>query len=151
MNTPESRALRHVFAAERACSKIPDVPADTPLRPIRRVGVIGAGTMGGGIAMNFAQRRHPGGAARGQPEALERGLATIRRNYEGSVKKGRLTPEQLEQRMALITPTLDYGALADADLVVEAVFENMDVKKQVFRTLDKVAKPGAILATNTST
>ncbi len=150
MNTPESRALRHVFAAERACSKIPDVPADTPLRPIRRVGVIGAGTMGGGITMNFVNAGIPVVLLEAQPEALERGLATIRRNYEGSVKKGKLSTEQLDQRMALITPTLDYGAFGDADLIVEAVFEDMGVKEQVFRTLDKVTKPGAILATNTS-
>ncbi len=150
MITPESRALRHVFAAERAATKLPDLPADTPLRKIDQVGVIGAGTMGGGITMNFLNADVPVVLLEMKQEALDKGLATIRRNYENSMKKGKLTPEQVEQRMALVTPTLDYAAFANADLIVEAVFENMDVKRQVFEQLDEVCKPQAILASNTS-
>jgi 3-hydroxyacyl-CoA dehydrogenase len=150
MNTPESRALRHVFNAERAASKIPDLPEGTALRKVAKVGVIGAGTMGGGITMNFVNAGLPVALLEMKQEALDRGLATIRRNYENSAKKGKLTAQQVEDRMALITPTLAYDALRDADLVIEAVFENMDVKQQVFRTLDEVCKPGAILASNTS-
>ena len=150
MNTPESRAARHVFAAERAAGKLPDIPADTPLRPIAKVGVIGAGTMGGGISMNFLNIGLPVVLLETGQEALDRGLATIRRNYENSAKRGKLSAEQVEQRMALITPTLSYDSLQDVDLVIEAVFEQMDVKEQVFRQLDAVCKPGAILASNTS-
>ncbi len=150
MNTPESRALRHVFAAERAAAKLPDVPADTPLRNIAKVGVIGAGTMGGGITMNFLNAGIPVVLLEAKQEALDKGLGTIRKNYENSMKKGKLTPAQVEQRMALVTPTLNYDAFRDADLVIEAVFESMDVKETVFRTLDEVCKPGAILASNTS-
>jgi len=150
MNTPESRALRHVFAAERAAAKLPDVPDDTPLRTIARVGVIGAGTMGGGITMNFLNVGIPVVLLEMKQEALDKGLATIRRNYDNSAKKGKLKAEQVEQRMALVTPTLSYDAFKDVDLVIEAVFENMDVKRQVFETLDAVCKPGAILASNTS-
>ncbi|MEO7338200.1 MAG: 3-hydroxyacyl-CoA dehydrogenase NAD-binding domain-containing protein, partial [Caldimonas sp.] len=142
--------LRHVFAAERAAAKLPDVPDDTPLRPIGRVGVIGAGTMGGGITMNFLNAGIPVVLLETKQEALDKGVATIRRNYENSMKKGKLKPEQVEQRMALVTPTLAYDAFRDVDLVIEAVFENMDVKETVFRTLDGVCKPGAILASNTS-
>ncbi|KVH03017.1 MULTISPECIES: 3-hydroxyacyl-CoA dehydrogenase NAD-binding domain-containing protein [Burkholderia] len=151
MMTPESRALRHAFFGERAASKIPDVPADTPLREIRRVGVIGAGTMGGGIAMNFINAGLPVTLLETKQDALERGLATIRKNYDAQVKKGKLSQEKLDARMALITPTLSYDDLKDADLIVEAVFEELGVKEQVFRKLDEVAKPGAILASNTST
>ena len=150
MTTPESRALRHVFAAERAASKIPDLPEGTPLRAIAKVGVIGAGTMGGGITMNFLNAGIPVVLLEMKQEALDKGLATIRRNYENSMKKGKLKAEQVEQRMALITPTLGYDAFRDVDLVIEAVFESMDVKQQVFTTLDEVCKPGAILASNTS-
>ncbi len=150
MGTPESRALRHVFAAERAATKLPDVPADTALRPIAKVGVIGAGTMGGGITMNFLNAGLPVTLLETKQEALDKGLATIRRNYENSARKGKLTAAQVEQRMALVTPTLSYAAFADADLVIEAVFENMAVKQQVFEALDAVCKPGAILASNTS-
>jgi 3-hydroxyacyl-CoA dehydrogenase len=150
MATPESRALRHVFAAERAAAKIPDLPAGTPLRNVASVGVIGAGTMGGGITMNFLNAGIPVVLLEMKQEALDKGLATIRRNYENSMKKGKLKPEQVEQRMALITPTLGYESFKDVDLVIEAVFENMDVKRQVFTTLDAVCKPGAILASNTS-
>ena len=150
MQTPESRALRHVFQAERAAAKVPGLPEGTVLRPIARVGVIGAGTMGGGITMNFLNAGIPVVLLEMKQEALDRGLATIRKNYENSMKKGKLTPEQVEQRMGLITPTLEYAALKDADLIVEAVFEEMGVKEAVFRQLDAVAKPGAILASNTS-
>ncbi|MGY4827722.1 3-hydroxyacyl-CoA dehydrogenase NAD-binding domain-containing protein [Sphaerotilaceae bacterium SBD11-9] len=150
MNTPESRALRHVFNAERAAGKIPDVPEDTKQREIRRVGVIGAGTMGGGITMNFLNAGIPVVLLEMKQEALDRGLGTIRKNYENSAAKGKLTTEQVEQRMGLVTPTLSYDGFKDVDLVIEAVFENMDVKEQVFKTLDEVCKPGAILASNTS-
>ena len=150
MVTPESRAARHVFAAERAAGKIPDLPEGTPIRDIRKVGVIGAGTMGGGITMNFLNIGLPVVLLETKQEALDRGLATIRRNYEATAKKGRMTQEQVEQRMALITPTLEYAGLADVDLVIEAVFENLAVKEQVFTQLDAACKPGAILASNTS-
>ena len=150
MNTPESRALRHVFAAERAAAKLPDVPADTPLRDIQRVGVIGAGTMGGGITMNFLNAGIPVALLETKQEALDKGIATIRKNYENSMKKGKLTPAQVAERMGLVTPTLAYDSFKDVDLVIEAVFENMGVKETVFRTLDEVCKPGAILASNTS-
>ena len=150
MATPEARALRHVFTAERAARKIPGLPEDTPLRAIRKVGVIGAGTMGGGITMNFLNAGIPVVLLEMKQEALDKGLGTIRKNYENSAKKGKLTAEQVEQRMALITPTLEYKPFSDVDLVIEAVFENMDVKEQVFRQLDEVCKPGAILASNTS-
>ncbi|RQR51055.1 3-hydroxyacyl-CoA dehydrogenase [Burkholderia sp. Bp9140] len=151
MMTPESRALRHAFFGERAASKIPDVPADTPVREIRRVGVIGAGTMGGGIAMNFINAGLPVTLLETKQDALDRGLATIRKNYDAQVKKGKLTQQKLDARMALITPTLSYDDLKEADLIVEAVFEELGVKEQVFGQLDAVAKPGAILASNTST
>ena len=150
MSTPESRAQRHIFTAERAASKLRDVPDDTPLRTVARVGVIGAGTMGGGITMNFLNAGIPVVLLEMKQEALDKGLATIRRNYENSAKKGKLKAEQVEQRMGLITPTLAYDDFKDVDLVIEAVFEHMDVKKQVFKTLDEVCKPGAILASNTS-
>ena len=151
MWTPEHRALKHLFLAERAASKVPDVPADTGLRAIHSVAVIGAGTMGGGIAMNFINAGVPVKILEAKPEALERGLATIRKNYESQVKKGKLKADKLEQRMALLTTTLNYDDLSDADLVIEAVFEDMGVKEAVFRELDRVMKPGAILASNTST
>jgi 3-hydroxyacyl-CoA dehydrogenase len=150
MNTPESRALRHIFGAERAASKIADVPDDTPLRPIRKVGIIGAGTMGGGIAMSFANAGIAVALLEMKQEALDKGLATIKKNYDNTAKKGRITEAQVAERMALIQPTLGYDAMKDADLVIEAVFENIDVKQQVFKTLDEVCKPGAILASNTS-
>jgi len=151
IQTPESRALRHAFFAERAASKIPDVPEDTPTRPVRSAAVIGAGTMGGGIAMNFANAGIPVTMLEVKQEALDKGLAVIRKNYEGSAKKGKITAAQVEERMALLRPTMDYAALGQADIVVEAVFEDMAVKEKVFRKLDEVMKPGAILATNTST
>ena len=151
MTTPECKALRHAFFGERAASKIPDVPEDTPQRPVRSVAVIGAGTMGGGISMNFLNAGVPVTILETKQDALERGLATIRRNYESQVKKGKLAQDRYEQRMALLKPTLSYDDIRDADLVIEAVFEEMGVKETVFRNLDEVMKPGAILATNTST
>jgi len=151
LQTPESRALRHAFFAERAAGRIPDVPEDTPTRPIRSAAVVGAGTMGSGIAMCFASAGLPVQLLEVKAEALERGLATLRRNYEASARKGKLTEAQVEERMALVRPTLAYQDLAEADLVVEAVFEDLAVKEGVFRKLDEVMKEGALLATNTST
>ncbi len=149
--TPESRALRHAFFAERAASRIPDVPADTPLRKVDKVAVVGAGTMGGGIAMNFLNAGIPVTMIEMKQDALDRGVATMRKNYEAQVKKGKLKQDKLDQRMGLLGTTLDYRDLADADLVIEAVYEDMGVKETVFRALDEVVKPGAILASNTST
>ncbi|AOF85899.1 enoyl-CoA hydratase/isomerase family protein [Hydrogenophaga sp. RAC07] len=151
MWTPECRALRHLFTAERAASKIPDVPEDTPKREIASVAVIGAGTMGGGIAMNFLNAGIPVKMLEMKQEALDRGLATIRKNYEAQVKKGKLKQDKYEQRMALLSTTLSYDDLSAADLVIEAVFEEIGVKEAVFKELDRVMKPGAILASNTST
>jgi 3-hydroxyacyl-CoA dehydrogenase len=151
VQSPESKALRHAFFAERAASKIPDVPEDTPTRPIRSAAVVGAGTMGGGIAMNFANAGVPVTVLEVKAEALEKGIATIRKNYEASAKKGKLTAAQVQEAMGLIRPTLEYSDLSQADIVIEAVFEDLPVKEQVFRRLDEVMRPGAILATNTST
>ncbi|MBQ0937297.1 3-hydroxyacyl-CoA dehydrogenase NAD-binding domain-containing protein [Ideonella paludis] len=151
MWTPECKALRHAFFAERATSKIPDVPEDTPTRAVNKLAVIGAGTMGGGIAMNFLNAGIPVVMLEQKQEALDRGVATIRKNYESQVKKGKLKQDKYEQRMALLSTTLSYADLADADMVIEAVFEDMAVKKAVFEQLDAVMKPGAILASNTST
>ena len=151
IQSPESRALRHAFFGERAASKIPDVPADTPVRKVESVAVIGAGTMGGGITMNFLSAAIPVTLLETKQEALDKGVATIRRNYESSVKKGKLTAEKLDKAMALLKPTLSYDDIKGVDLVIEAVFEEMGVKEAVFRKLDAVMKPGAILATNTST
>ena len=151
MLSPESRALRHAFAAERAAAHIADVPADTPTRPVKRIGVIGAGTMGGGIAMNFLNADIPVTLLEMNQVALDKGIAVIRSNYERSVAKGKLTREALDRRLHLLAGTLAYDELADCDLIVEAVFEDMGVKRTVFEKLDAVAKPGAILASNTST
>ena len=151
MLTPECKALRHAFFAERAASKIPDVPEDTPVRTVNKLAVIGAGTMGGGIAMNFLNAGTPVVMLEMKQEALDRGVATIRKNYEAQVKKGKLKAEKYEERMALLSTTLSYDAIGDADMVIEAVFEDLAVKQQVFEQLDRVMKPGAILATNTST
>ncbi len=151
MFTPESRALRHIFMAERATSKIPDVPEDTPKREIKSVAVIGAGTMGGGISMNFLNAGIPVKILEMKQDALDRGIATIKKNYESQVKRGKLKQDKYDQRMALLSTTLDYNDLKDADLVIEAVFEEMGVKQKVFEKLDEVMKPGAILASNTST
>jgi 3-hydroxyacyl-CoA dehydrogenase len=147
----QSKALIHVFFGEREVAKIPDVPKETPVIPVKSAAVVGAGTMGGGIAMNFANAGIPVLLKETEQAALDRGVNTIRKNYENTIKKGRLTQQQMEQRMALIRPTLTYDGFADADMVVEAVFEGMALKKQVFGELDKICKPGAILASNTST
>jgi 3-hydroxyacyl-CoA dehydrogenase len=151
IQTPESKALRHAFFAERVASKVPDVPADTPTRSIKQAAVIGAGTMGGGIAMNFANAGIPVVLLETRQEALDKGLATIRKNYENTMKKGKLTQEKFDQRVGLVSGTLSYDDIAQADIVVEAVFEDMGVKQGVFERLDAVMKPGAILASNTST
>ena len=151
MQSNESKALRHVFFAERAASKIPDVPDDTKTRAINRAAVVGFGTMGGGIAMSFANAGIPVTAFEKDKAALDRGLAMCRRNWEATAKKGRLTMDQVEQRVTLLTPTLDFNALGSADIVIEAAYEDMTVKQDVFKRLDAVSKQGAILATNTST
>ena len=150
MTGTQSAAMRHYFFAERAANKIDDVPADTPLIDIAKVGIIGAGTMGGGIAMNFLSAGIPVTILEMKQDALDRGTSVMRKNYENAAKRGRMTGEQVEQAMGLLTPTLEYDDLADCDLVIEAVYENMDVKKQVFGKLDEVVKQGAILASNTS-
>jgi 3-hydroxyacyl-CoA dehydrogenase len=150
MTGPQSAAQRYAFFAERAAAKIPDVPDDTPLIAVNSVGVLGAGTMGGGIAMNFASAGIPVTIVEVKQEALDRGLKTIRANYERTAARGGLTAADVETRMSLITPSLDMTDFKDADLVIEAVFENMGVKKDVFTRLDAICKDGAILATNTS-
>jgi 3-hydroxyacyl-CoA dehydrogenase len=146
----QSAAQRHIFFAERQAAKIDDIPSDIALRPINRVGVIGAGTMGGGIAMNFLSAGIPVTIVEMAQEALDRGTGVIRKNYEATAAKGRMKPEQVEAAMNALTPTLDFGALATCDLIIEAVYENMDVKKEIFTRLDGIAKQGAILASNTS-
>ncbi len=151
MLTAESKALRHLFLAKRAASKIPDVPADTPQRAINSIAVIGAGTMGGGIAMNFLNAGIPVKMLEMKQEALDRGVATIRKNYEAQVTKKKLKQDKYEQRMSLLTTTLSYDDLTGTDMVIEAVFEEIGVKEAVFKELDRVMKPGAILASNTST
>ena len=151
MWTSECRSLRHLFVAERAASKIPDVPEDTPKRDIKTVGIIGAGTMGGGIAMNFLNAGIAVKMLEMKQEALDRGTGVMRGNYEAQVKKGKLKQDKLDQRMALLSTTLSYDDLSDVDLVIEAVFEDIGVKEAVFKELDRVCKPGAILASNTST
>ena len=150
MGGVQSAAQRYVFFAEREVWKIPDLPAGTPVLPIAKVGIIGAGTMGGGIAMNFANAGIAVTIVETKQEALERGLGVIRKNYETTAKRGKLKPEDVEKRMGLLTGTLELEKLADCDLVIEAVFENMDVKKDVFGKLDRIVKQGAILASNTS-
>jgi 3-hydroxyacyl-CoA dehydrogenase len=151
VQSPESKALRHAFFAERAAAKIPDIPEGTPIRPVRSAAVLGFGTMGGGIAMSFANAGIPVTVYEKDRAALDRGLATCRRNWEATAKKGKLTAEQVEQRLQLLKPTLDFNAAGSADIVIEAVFEDMVVKQDVFARLDAVMKRGAILATNTST
>ena len=151
MASPESAALRHIFQAERAASHIDGIPDSIATRPIKRVGVVGAGTMGGGITMSFINAGLPVTLVETTQEALDRGLANIRRNYAGALRKGSITEERLEQRLGLITPTLQYEPLCDVDLVVEAVFESMEIKRKVFERLDEIVKQGAILASNTST
>ncbi|MBY4945023.1 enoyl-CoA hydratase/isomerase family protein [Cupriavidus respiraculi] len=146
----QSAAQRHYFFASRQVWNVPDVGADTPTIPVRRVGIVGAGTMGGGIAMNFLNAGYPVTIVETTQQALDRGLKTIRANYDNTAKKGRISAADVEARMALLTPTLELEALADADLIIEAVFENMEVKQELFGRLDRIAKPDAILATNTS-
>jgi 3-hydroxyacyl-CoA dehydrogenase len=150
MGGEQSAAQRYFFFAERKAAKIEGLPENTEPRPVRRVGVIGAGTMGGGISMNFLSAGIPVTIIEMSPDALDRGTSIMRRNYEASAAKGKLTAEQVSKAMGLLTPTLDFSALADCDLIIEAVYENMDVKKDVFSRLDRVAKAGAILASNTS-
>ena len=148
--SPESAAMRHIFFAERQAAKIPDVPDQTPVLPVKKVGVIGAGTMGGGISMNFLNAGIPVAIVEMKQEALDRGIGVMRKNYENTAKKGRITEADVEKRMGLLTGSLELESLNDCDLIIEAVFENMAIKKDVFARLDKVAKPGAILASNTS-
>jgi 3-hydroxyacyl-CoA dehydrogenase len=150
MNGPQSAAQRYYFFASRKAWNVPDVPADTPTIAVDAVGIIGAGTMGGGIAMNFLNAGIPVTIVETKQEALERGLRTIRGNYENTAKKGRISTDDVEKRMALLTGTLALDDLAGCDLVIEAIFENMEVKKEVFGKLDRIVKQGAILASNTS-
>ena len=151
MTSSESAAQRHIFFAERAVAKVPGLAKDTAKRDINCAAVVGAGTMGGGIAMNFANVGIPVKLLEMKQEFLDKGIALIRKNYENTAKKGRISMADVEKRMALIEPTLSYDDIKDVDIVIEAVFENMEVKKEVFKKLDSVCRPGAILATNTST
>ena len=151
LESDQSKGLMNLFFGERTCTKIPDVPRDTPTQNIASAAVLGAGTMGGGITMNFVNVGIPVTILEMSQEALDRGLEIIRANYASTVKKGRLSQDKMDKRMSLITPTLSYDDIANADIVVEAVFEEMDIKKEVFRKLDDIMKPDAILATNTST
>ena len=151
LNSAESKAQRYFFFAEREAAKIPDVPADTPAKAIKKAAVIGAGTMGGGIAMNFANAGIPVTVVEVAQEALDRGLGIVRKNYEATAARGRLTPADVEKRMGLITGSVDFEAAADADIVIEAVFEEMPIKQEVFARLDAICKADAVLATNTST
>ncbi len=150
LTSPELAAQRYYFFAEREAAKVLDVPADTPQREIKKAGIVGAGTMGGGIAMNFANAGIPVTLLEVKQDALDRGLKTIRTNYENTAKRGGMKAEDVDKRMALIKPTLTYDDLKDSDVIIEAVFETMEVKEGVFKKLDEVAKPGAVLATNTS-
>jgi 3-hydroxyacyl-CoA dehydrogenase len=151
LTSPESKAQRYFFFAEREAAKIPDVPADTPARDVKKAAVIGAGTMGGGIAMNFANAGIPVTVVEMNQENLDRGLGIVRKNYEATASRGRLTAADVDKRMGLISGTTDWNAVRDADMIVEAVFEEMPIKKEVFARLDGLAKPDAVLATNTST
>ncbi len=151
MTSPESKGLIHTFFSERLANKIPDVPSDTQTVPVKNLAVIGAGTMGGGIAMCIANAGLPVHILELGQDALDRGMEIIRKNYASTVKKGRLSQEKMDRRMALITPTTNYDDIADDDFIIEAVFEEMDVKKEVFGRLEEVCKPEAILASNTST
>ena len=146
----QSRALIHAFFAERGAARIPGVPKDTPVFEIRRAAVIGCGTMGGGITMNYANAGIPVIVKEAGQEALDRGMATIRKNYGASVKKGKLSQSAMDRRMSLITPQLTYDGFDQADIIAEAVFEGMALKKQVFAEIDRIARPGCILASNTS-
>ena len=150
VTSPESAAMRHIFFAERLAAKIKDLPRDTPRREVNKVAIIGGGTMGGGIAMCFANVGIPVLMLEIDDEALQRGMGIIEKNYKITLGKGKMTEEQMGQRIALITGTTDYADLGDVDMVIEAVFENLELKKEIFAKLDGVCKPGAILATNTS-
>ena len=149
-NSAEARALRYAFFAEREVAKLPDIPRDTPLRPIETAAIVGAGTMGGGIAMSFAEFGFPVKILEASQEALDRGLARIRSNYETSVKRGSLSEAEMNRRLALIEPVRSYDDIGQCDVVIEAVFERIPVKEEVFKKLDEVMKPGALLYTNTS-
>jgi 3-hydroxyacyl-CoA dehydrogenase len=149
-NSAEARALRYAFFAEREVAKLPDIPRDTPLRPIKTAAIVGAGTMGGGIAMSFAEFGFPVKLLEASPEALDRGIARIRSNYETSIRRGSLTEAEMNRRMGLIEPVSRYDDIAQCDVVIEAVFERIPVKEEVFKKLDEVMKPGALLYTNTS-
>jgi 3-hydroxyacyl-CoA dehydrogenase len=149
--TPESRAMRHLFFAERTVAEVPGIGRQDSPREVKRIGIVGSGTMGGGIAMAFANVGLPVTLIDVDPAALERGLATVRRNYETSVRRGRLTAADVAQRMSLMRPSTDYSALGDVDLVIEAVYEDLALKKRIFSDLDRACRPGTILATNTST
>jgi 3-hydroxyacyl-CoA dehydrogenase len=151
LTSPESKAQRYFFFAEREAAKIPDVPADTPARDVKKAAVIGAGTMGGGIAMNFANAGIPVTVVEMNQENLDRGLGIVRKNYEATASRGRITAADVDKRMGLITGTTDWNDVRDADMIIEAVFEEMPIKKEVFARLDGIAKPDAVLATNTST
>jgi 3-hydroxyacyl-CoA dehydrogenase len=148
---PEARGMRHAFFAERGVARVPGIPKETEALPVKQAGIIGCGTMGGGIAMNFANAGIPVTVMEQNQEGLDRGLEIVRKNYAGSVSRGRMTQEEMDKRVALISGTTSYDALADADIVIEAAFERMDIKKEIFSALEKVCKPEAILATNTST
>ena len=149
-NSPQSLAMRHVFFAERATGKLPDIPADTATRPVNAVAIIGAGTMGGGIAMCFANAGIAVTLVETKQEFLERGMSIIENNYATSMQRGRFTQAQVDGFLANFSGTTDYADIADADVVIEAVFESMDVKKEVFAKLDAACKANCILATNTS-
>ena len=151
LHSDQSKALIHAFFAEREVRKIPGIAKDSPIREIRRAAIVGAGTMGGGIAMTYANAGIPVVIREVSAEALEKGLAAIRRNYQQSVERGRFTQAHADSRLALIAPSLDLEALREADIIIEAVFEGMELKKTVFAEIDRVARPGAILASNTST
>src|SRR5690349_2093730 len=150
MSGTQAKAQQYFFFAERKAAKIEGLPENTEPREIKRVGVIGAGTMGGGISMNFLSAGIPVTIVEMNQEALDSGTGVMRKNYEATASKGRMTSDQVEKAMGYLQPTLDFAALADCDLIIEAVYENMDVKKEIFAKLDKIAKPGAILASNTS-
>jgi len=151
MMTAEAKSMRHMFFAERGVAKIPDVPKDTQPQEIKKAAIIGSGTMGGGIAMNFANAGIPVVVVDIAQDALDAGLQKVKDNYAGSVSRGRITQEKMDQCMSLVSGTTDYADLADVDIVIEAVFEEMELKKKIFAELDKVCKPEAILASNTST
>ncbi len=151
LRSPQAQALIHAFFAERAVGKVAGVSKDTPVYAIRQAAIIGAGTMGGGISMALANAGIPVRLKDSSQAALDRGMAGIRKNYESSVKRGRITAEVMEQRIAMIRPQLGYDGFDEADIIIEAVFESMDLKKQIFAEIDKIAKPECVLATNTST